>query len=62
MSCGRAGSGTAVEETCRKLGILEPILYQWKKRYADIGVPKIRRLSSLRRECQAQEAGRRPDA
>ncbi len=51
-----------MEETCRKLGILEPILYQWKKRYADIGVPKIRRLSSLRRECQAQEAGRRPDA
>ena len=46
----QAESGTAVEEICRKLGISEPTFYRWKKQYAGMGVPEIRRLKQLEDE------------
>lgn len=46
----QAESGTAVDEICRKPGILEPTFYRWKKQYAGMGVPEIRRLKQLEDE------------
>ena len=46
----QAKSGTPVEEICRKLGISEPTFYRWKKQYAGMGVPEIRRLEQLEDE------------
>jgi putative transposase len=46
----QAESGTAVEEICRKLGISEPKSYRWKKQYAGMGMPEIRRLKQLEDE------------
>ncbi len=46
----QAESGTAVEEICRKLGVSEPTFYRWKKQYAGMGVPEIRRPKQLEDE------------
>jgi putative transposase len=46
----QAESGAAVDEICRKLGISEPTFYRWKKQYAGMGVPEIRRLKQLEDE------------
>jgi putative transposase len=46
----QAESGTSVDEICRKLGISEPTFYRWKKQYAGMGVPEIRRLKQLEDE------------
>ncbi|MDB5315784.1 MAG: transposase [Rhodospirillales bacterium] len=40
-------SGTAVAETCRKLGVSEPTFYRWKKQFAGMGTVEIRRLKQL---------------
>ena len=37
-------AGTPVPELCRKLGIAEATFYRWKKKFAGLGVPEIRRL------------------
>jgi putative transposase len=46
----QAEPGTSVDEICRKLGISEPTFYRWKKQYAGMGVPEIRRLKQLEDE------------
>jgi putative transposase len=46
----QAESGTAIEEICRKMGISEPTFYRWKKQFAGMGVPEIRRLKQLEDE------------
>ena len=46
----QAESGTAVEESCRKMSISEPTFYRWKKQFAGMGVPEIRRLKQLEDE------------
>ncbi len=46
----QAEAGTAVEEICRKMGVSEPSFYRWKKRFAGMGVPEIRRLRQLEEE------------
>jgi putative transposase len=46
----QAESGTAVEEICRKMGVSEPTFYRWKKQFAGMGVPEIRRLKQLEDE------------
>ena len=46
----QAESGTAVEEICRKMSISEPTFYRWKKQFAGMGVPEIRRLQQLEDE------------
>jgi putative transposase len=37
-------------EMCRELGISEATLYNWKKRYAGMGVSELRRLKQLEDE------------
>jgi putative transposase len=46
----QAEAGAPVEEVCRKLGISEPTFHRWKKRFAGMGVPEIRRLRQLEEE------------
>ncbi len=46
----QAEAGAPVEEICRKLGVSEPSFYRWKKRFAGLGVPEIRRLRQLEEE------------
>ena len=46
----QAESGATVEEVCREMGVPEPTFYRWKKRFAGMGVPKIRRLKQLEEE------------
>jgi putative transposase len=46
----QAEAGTSVEEVCRKLGIGEPTFHWWKKRFAGMGVPEIRRVKQLEEE------------
>jgi putative transposase len=46
----QAEAGTSVDELCRKLAISEPTFYRWKKRFAGMGVPEIRRLKQLEDE------------
>jgi putative transposase len=46
----QAEAGSSVEEICRKLGISEPTFYRWKKQFAGMGVPEIRRLKQLEDE------------
>jgi putative transposase len=46
----QAENGTAVEEICRKMGVSEPTFYRWKKPFAGMGVPEIRRLKPLEDE------------
>jgi putative transposase len=46
----QADSGTAVEDICRKMGVSEATFYRWKKQFAGMGVPEIRRLKQLEDE------------
>jgi putative transposase len=34
----QAEPGTPVAEVCRKMGIVEPTFYRWKKKYTGTGV------------------------
>lgn len=43
-------SGVPVEEACRKLGISQQTFYRWKKKFAGLGVPELRRLKLLEEE------------
>ncbi len=42
--------GTAVAELCRRLGVSETTFYDWKKRYAGMGVDELRRVKQLEEE------------
>jgi putative transposase len=46
----QAASGTPVKEIIRKMGICEATFYRWKRLYAGMGVPEIRRLKQLEDE------------
>jgi putative transposase len=43
-------TGTRVTEVCRKMGIAEATLYNWKKKYGGLGVSELRRLKQLEEE------------
>ena len=43
-------TGTRVAEVCRKMGIAEKTLYNWKKKYGGLGVSELRRLKQLEEE------------
>jgi len=46
----QAESGTAVSEVCRKMGISDATFFNWKKKYAGLGVSELRRLKQLEEE------------
>lgn len=46
----QAESGTPVPEVCRKMGIAEQTFCRWKKKYAGMGIPEVRRLRILEEE------------
>ena len=46
----QAETGVIVSEVCRKLGISEATFYNWKKKYAGLGVPELRKLRQLEEE------------
>lgn len=46
----QAESGVTVDEVCRKLGISQQTFYRWKKKFAGLGVPELRRLKLLEEE------------
>ena len=48
----KARSGTRVGEVCRKMGISEATFYNWKKKFAGLGVTELRRLRQLEDENQ----------
>lgn len=43
-------SGVPVEEACRKLGVSQQTFYRWKKKFAGLGLPELRRLKLLEEE------------
>ncbi len=43
----QAETGTRVREVCRKMGISEATFYNWKKKFAGLGVTELRRLRQL---------------
>ena len=45
-----AESGTTVADVCRQIGVSEATYYVWKKKYADLGVAKLRRLKVIEDE------------
>ena len=48
----QAETGTRVREVCRKMGISEATFYNWKKKFAGLGVTELRRLRQLEDENQ----------
>lgn len=45
-----AESGRPVAEICRQLGISDATFYNWRKKFAGMGVSEIRRLKALEEE------------
>ena len=46
----QAESGTPVGDVCRQIGVSEATFYQWKKKFAHLGVGELRRLRQLEDE------------
>lgn len=46
----QAETGTPIPEVLRKMGISEATFYNWKKKYAGLGVTELRRLKQLEEE------------
>lgn len=43
-------NGARIGELCRKLGVSEATVYNWKKKYSGLGTPEIRKLRLLEEE------------
>ncbi|MBE9466640.1 transposase [Dyadobacter sp. UP-52] len=48
----QADTGVPVAEVCRKMGVSEATYYNWKKKYAGLGVPELRKLRQFEEENQ----------
>jgi putative transposase len=46
----QAETGARAGEVCRKMGISEATFYNWKKKFAGLGVTELRRLRQLEDE------------
>lgn len=46
----QAESGNSVADICRNLGVSEATFYNWKKKYAGMGVTELRKLKALEEE------------
>ena len=45
-------AGTPIIDLCREPGISEQTFYRWRRKYASLGVPELRRLKPLEKENQ----------
>ena len=43
-------NGAKVEDLCRKLGVSDATIYNWKKRYGGLQAPEIKKLRQLEEE------------
>jgi putative transposase len=43
-------NGAKVEDMCRKLGVSEQTIYNWKRKFAGMTTPEVRRLRQLEEE------------
>lgn len=43
-------NGAKVEDLCRKLGVSDATIYNWRKKYAGMSTPEVRRLKLLEEE------------
>ncbi len=43
-------TGAKIGEVCRQLGVSEQTFFRWKKQYAGLGLPELRRLKQLEEE------------
>jgi putative transposase len=46
----QAEAGTPIREVCRKLGVSEATFYNWRRKFAGMGVAELRELRHLRQE------------
>jgi putative transposase len=46
----QAEAGTPVADVCRQLGVSEATFYQWRKKFAHLGVSELRRMRQLEEE------------
>ena len=46
----QAEAGTPITEVCRKLGVSEATFYNWRRKFAGMGVAELRELRHLRQE------------
>jgi len=46
----QAESGIPIADICRNLGVSEATFYNWKKKYAGMGVTELRKLKALEEE------------
>lgn len=46
----QAESGTPISDICRNLGVSEATFYNWKKKYAGMGITELRKLKALEEE------------
>jgi len=42
--------GAKIGDVCRELGVFDQTYFRWKKQYAGLGMPEIRRLKQLEEE------------
>lgn len=43
-------NGAKVGDVCRELGVSDVTFFRWKKQYAGLGIPELRRLKQLEEE------------
>lgn len=46
----QAELGEKITDICRKMGVAEATFYNWRKKYAGLGVSELRRLKELEEE------------
>lgn len=46
----RHETGTAIPEICREMGVSEASFYNWRKKYAGMGITELRKMKGLEEE------------
>ena len=46
----QVAEGAKIGDVCRQLGVSDQTYFRWKKQYAGLGMPEIRRLKQLEEE------------
>ncbi len=58
----QAKTSTRVGEVCRKMGISEATSYNWKKKFASLGVTELRQLEDKNQRLNKLTGGRSENA